>query len=337
MDNLPAPVLTKAKPGKAPGRSWSDHDLNTLKTMWSSGAYSSDIAKVLGRTRNAIMGRVHRLKLVRKGNADLQAAVANRPQRPGTKAKQALGIALLAQAKTLDTATGSKPTPAKKPAPETSQQVPDVAPVEVDTVKVEPVQVTPVKIAAPVIANPAPPRPKATPAPIRAARPEADSRPIVLRPPVPRTPDPVVETTDVRAQVLSTTKAGKIKRSLESLKQPKGIPLKPIVCDWLKENYPNEHEFHDEMLVIVIGALTNDITPISLAQNASLHLPDAAGVRVAMLQAGIWNKDAGNLERYDGPEGWLQLVLEAMLVRGLLRHIEGKWYLPEEAPKGKSW
>jgi GcrA cell cycle regulator len=44
--------------------SWTDERVETLKRMWSEGASASQIAKELGQvTRNAVIGKVHRLGL----------------------------------------------------------------------------------------------------------------------------------------------------------------------------------------------------------------------------------------------------------------------------------
>ena len=44
--------------------SWTDERVETLKTMWAEGKSASQIAKELGGvTRNAVIGKVHRLGL----------------------------------------------------------------------------------------------------------------------------------------------------------------------------------------------------------------------------------------------------------------------------------
>jgi GcrA cell cycle regulator len=52
--------------------SWTDERVEFLKTMWSEGKSASQIAKELGGvTRNAVIGKVHRLGLSnRVGGAD---------------------------------------------------------------------------------------------------------------------------------------------------------------------------------------------------------------------------------------------------------------------------
>ncbi len=42
---------------------WSDEMINTLKDLWESGKTTSEIAKILGVSKNSIVGKVHRLNL----------------------------------------------------------------------------------------------------------------------------------------------------------------------------------------------------------------------------------------------------------------------------------
>lgn len=48
---------------KIPVSGWSDDRIETLKTMWADGQTASVIAGHLGTSRNAILGKVHRLHL----------------------------------------------------------------------------------------------------------------------------------------------------------------------------------------------------------------------------------------------------------------------------------
>jgi len=42
---------------------WPDHDRVTLRELWTDGVTASAIGRQMGRTKNAIVGQVHRLKL----------------------------------------------------------------------------------------------------------------------------------------------------------------------------------------------------------------------------------------------------------------------------------
>jgi GcrA cell cycle regulator len=61
--------------------SWTDERVETLKRMWAEGQSASQIAKELGGvTRNAVIGKVHRLGLSnRVGGAEDEEAVAVAP------------------------------------------------------------------------------------------------------------------------------------------------------------------------------------------------------------------------------------------------------------------
>jgi len=69
--------------------SWTDERVETLKKMWAEGQSASQIAKELGGvTRNAVIGKVHRLGLsnrvvgAAKAEAEVEAPVAAAPPAP---------------------------------------------------------------------------------------------------------------------------------------------------------------------------------------------------------------------------------------------------------------
>ncbi|CTQ49898.1 GcrA family cell cycle regulator [Jannaschia donghaensis] len=65
---------------------WTDDRVETLKKMWGDGASASQIAKELGGvTRNAVIGKVHRLGLSNR-NTDDKPAVADAKPAPAPKA-----------------------------------------------------------------------------------------------------------------------------------------------------------------------------------------------------------------------------------------------------------
>ncbi|WP_299871135.1 GcrA family cell cycle regulator [uncultured Sulfitobacter sp.] len=79
--------------------SWTDDRVETLKRMWGEGQSASQIAKELGGvTRNAVIGKVHRLGLSNRATAGT-AAKAEPKAKPAPKAEP-------------------KAKPAPKPAPE---------------------------------------------------------------------------------------------------------------------------------------------------------------------------------------------------------------------------
>ena len=66
--------------------SWTDERVETLKKMWSEGQSASQIAKELGGvTRNAVIGKVHRLGL--SNRAGSSAPAPEKKAKPAPKAK----------------------------------------------------------------------------------------------------------------------------------------------------------------------------------------------------------------------------------------------------------
>lgn len=99
--------------------SWTDERVELLKKMWGEGQSASQIAKELGGvTRNAVIGKVHRLGLSnRAGTAPASAAKPEPKAKPKAEAKPKPAPKPAAEA---------KPAPAEKPAPvaETPAPVP---------------------------------------------------------------------------------------------------------------------------------------------------------------------------------------------------------------------
>jgi GcrA cell cycle regulator len=61
--------------------SWTDERVETLKKLWADGLSASQIAAELGGvTRNAVIGKVHRLGL--SGRAKSPSSAAARPRKP---------------------------------------------------------------------------------------------------------------------------------------------------------------------------------------------------------------------------------------------------------------
>jgi GcrA cell cycle regulator len=62
---------------------WTDERVETLRTLWLDGLSASQIAKQLGGvTRNAVIGKVHRLGLSGRATPSQPAPVAFKPPRP---------------------------------------------------------------------------------------------------------------------------------------------------------------------------------------------------------------------------------------------------------------
>lgn len=99
--------------------SWTDERVETLKTMWGEGKSASVIAKELGGvTRNAVIGKVHRLGLSNRTTTTTKtAAAAAEPAKAEAKpAPKPAAVEKVAK-------------PAPKPAP-AAAPVPKPAPIE---------------------------------------------------------------------------------------------------------------------------------------------------------------------------------------------------------------
>ncbi|WP_335947686.1 MULTISPECIES: GcrA family cell cycle regulator [Salipiger] len=80
--------------------SWTDERVELLKKMWAEGQSASQIAKELGGvTRNAVIGKVHRLGLSNRTGSGAAPAAAAAPAKEAKPVKDA------------------KPAPKPKPAP----------------------------------------------------------------------------------------------------------------------------------------------------------------------------------------------------------------------------
>ena len=119
--------------------SWTDERVETLKKMWGEGQSASQIAKELGGvTRNAVIGKVHRL-----GLSNRTATGTAKPAESAAKAKP--------EPKTAK----AKPAPAPEPAPEPE-------PVAAETgAEVEEARPVPARKAIIPAGQPLPPQPSA--------------------------------------------------------------------------------------------------------------------------------------------------------------------------------
>jgi len=87
--------------------SWTEERVETLKRMWGEGQSASQIAKELGGvTRNAVIGKVHRLGLSNR------AGGGSAPAKPAAKEKP---VKAEAPAKSKAAKADPKPEPADKP------------------------------------------------------------------------------------------------------------------------------------------------------------------------------------------------------------------------------
>ena len=96
--------------------SWTDERVEQLKKMWNEGQSASQIAKELGGvTRNAVIGKVHRLGLSNRASGGASAKTAS--DKAPAKAKPAAKPAARKAAEQSAAAPSEPATPAVRPAP----------------------------------------------------------------------------------------------------------------------------------------------------------------------------------------------------------------------------
>ncbi len=98
--------------------SWTDERVETLKRMWTEGQSASQIAKELGGvTRNAVIGKVHRLGLSNRNAGAAPAAESDPAAEPAAETPP------------------PEPAVAPEPAPEPEPEPEPVAPAVVEPVR----------------------------------------------------------------------------------------------------------------------------------------------------------------------------------------------------------
>jgi len=107
--------------------SWTDERVELLKKMWSEGQSASQIAKELGGvTRNAVIGKVHRLGLSNRAGAGTAAAKPAAREKPSAKPETAEAPAAAPETREAETPVVEKPaaTPARRPIIPAGQPLP---------------------------------------------------------------------------------------------------------------------------------------------------------------------------------------------------------------------
>jgi len=111
--------------------SWTEERVEILKTMWGEGKSASQIAKELGGvTRNAVIGKVHRLGLSNRASGGAKSAAKEKPAakepakaRAATKAEPAKKPAAPAAAEPVAVAEAPR-APLRKPIVPAGQPLP---------------------------------------------------------------------------------------------------------------------------------------------------------------------------------------------------------------------
>lgn len=116
--------------------SWTDERIDTLKTMWEKGLTANQIAVALGGvSRNAVIGKAHRLGLQSRPSPVKPNEVEAKPAAP----KPAI-------AATEPTEPAPKPAPAPRQAQPTPVAATPAPPAEVEPEELEPVEKAPAVI-----------------------------------------------------------------------------------------------------------------------------------------------------------------------------------------------
>ena len=143
--------------------SWTDERVETLKKMWAEGQSASQIAKELGGvTRNAVIGKVHRLGLSNRVGPGTPAedegtaasATATAAPSPATPAKPAPAPRAVAPE------PAPRPAPAA-PAPQPVAAEPTAPPMDSSTITFSPTAPIPLRKAIIPAGQPLPPQPSA--------------------------------------------------------------------------------------------------------------------------------------------------------------------------------
>lgn len=147
--------------------SWTDERVETLKKMWAEGQSASQIAKELGGvTRNAVIGKVHRLGLsnrVGPGAAaedEVEVAPVVVPTPAPAPAKPAAAPPRAAAPVAAPEAPVAQ-APAPQPAPVAAVEPVAPAPIESSTITFSPQAPIPLRKAIIPAGQPLPPQPSA--------------------------------------------------------------------------------------------------------------------------------------------------------------------------------
>ncbi|MGB0411116.1 MAG: GcrA family cell cycle regulator [Pikeienuella sp.] len=107
---------------------WTDDRVEKLKAMWGEGQSASQIAKTLGGvTRNAVIGKVHRLGLSNRATAGKAAAASAAAPAPAPAAAPKPAP----ETKAAKPAPKPAPAPEPKPKPKAAAPAPTPAPAPV--------------------------------------------------------------------------------------------------------------------------------------------------------------------------------------------------------------
>ena len=103
--------------------SWTDERIDTLKTMWEAGQTASQIAEALGGvSRNAVIGKAHRLGLKSRPSPVKAKPQAKKGAKPAAKAKKPAAKTAAAKPKEEHVARRAMPPPTPAARTHAAQQ-----------------------------------------------------------------------------------------------------------------------------------------------------------------------------------------------------------------------
>ncbi|GBQ86243.1 hypothetical protein AA13595_1849 [Gluconacetobacter johannae DSM 13595] len=149
---------------------WTEETITRLRELWQQGLSTAEIGRQLEVTKNAVVGKAHRLGLQARPSPIRRPAASARStvKAPATPAES-----IPAPAQEMTAPSVSIPAASVAPAgmpPATTQPPQPVA-------EVRPVAATPAEVARPVVAAPVPPAPPVVAPPVAAPRAEAPVTP----------------------------------------------------------------------------------------------------------------------------------------------------------------
>lgn len=114
--------------------SWSDERVDLLRRLWQEGLSASRIATQLGGvSRNAVIGKIHRLGLSGRGAKGAEAPEGDLPRKPARAAEAPVAVAEAsapaAAVQDAGTIVTLPPAPAQTPPPEVTASVARLEPV----------------------------------------------------------------------------------------------------------------------------------------------------------------------------------------------------------------
>ena len=99
------------------GMDWNDHAISTLRTLWNDGHSTAEIGRRMSITKNAVVGKVHRLKLPARPSpiGKRPVSTASAPPQPSRRRSRSQSVTPMQEpacAPSCDTSP-----PAQQPAP----------------------------------------------------------------------------------------------------------------------------------------------------------------------------------------------------------------------------